>query len=236
MVAVPAANLTFQQAEDKTSYKAEFTILVRFKNAEKQVVDKMSQNYALNGPMERLEAAKQGNILFYREPELQPGVYSMEAIVHDALGERASVRFTTVEQNKVDAGELRASALILVGTAEKVAQGDRLEGNPFLVGDLLLYPNMGEPVRKSGTPEIGFFFTVYPGKGAKPQAALEVLHNGAALAKLPLSLGDPDGTGRIQQVGRLPTAALAAGTYDLRLVITQGQQQIARSAILRIVD
>ena len=236
LVSVPASNLTFRPTEDASSYRAEFTILVRFKNAAKEVVDKMSQNYVLTGPMERLESVKQGNVLFYREPELQPGIYSMEAIVHDALGERASVRFATVEQSKADDNTLRASNLVLVGSAERVAGTNQPLNNPFLVGDMLLYPNMGEPVRKSATPELGFFFAVYPGKGAKPQATLEVLQNGAALAKLPLPLGDADAAGRIQQVSRLPTAALAAGTYDLHLVITQEQQQLSRSTIVRIVE
>ncbi|MGB2714565.1 MAG: VWA domain-containing protein [Vicinamibacterales bacterium] len=236
LVSVPAGSLTFRQTEDQSSYRAEFTIVVRFKNAAKEVVDKLSQNYVLTGPMEKLESVKQGNVLFYREPELQPGIYSMEAIVHDALSERASVRFATVEQSKVEDNTLRASNLVLVGSAERVAETNRPVDNPFLVGDRLLYPNMGEPVRKSTTPELGFFFTVYPAKGAKPQAMLEVLQNGTALAKLPLPLGDADSAGRIQQVSRLPTAALAAGTYDLHLVITQAQQQISRSTIVRIVE
>jgi hypothetical protein len=215
LVSVPAGSLTFRPSEDGGSYRAEFTVVVRFKNAAKEVVDKMSQNYVLSGPIDRLDAVKQGNVLFYREPQLQPGVYSMEAIVHDALGERASVRFATVEQSKVDENALRVSNLLLVASAERVAQADRPAGNPFLVGDMLLYPNLGDQVRKGATPEIGFFFTVYPAKGPTPQAFLEVLQNGTALAKLPLPLD---------------------GTYDLRLVITQGQQQISRSTIVRIVD
>jgi hypothetical protein len=91
-------------------------------------------------------------------------------------------------------------------------------------------------LRKSATPELGFFFTAYPGTGSKPQATLEVLQNGARLATLPLTLSEPDGSGRIQHVSRLPIGALAAGTYDLRVVITDGRQQISRSAIFRIVD
>jgi hypothetical protein len=236
LVSVPAAGLTFRPTEDKSSYRAEFTILVRFKNSAKEVVDKLSQNYVLTGPLEKLEGVKQGNVLFYREPELEPGVYSMEAIVHDALGESASVRFATVEQTTLEESVLRASSLVLVANAERVAQDGAPAGNPFLVGDRLLYPNMGDAVRKSATPELGFFFTIYPAKGAKPQAALEVLQNGTALAKLPLPLGEADSVGRIQQVSRLPTAALKPGTYDLRLVVAQGQQQISRSTIVRIVE
>jgi VWFA-related protein len=236
LVSLPASAMTFVPSEDRTSYRAEFTILVRFRNADNQVVDKMSQSYVLTGPMERLEAVKQGTVLFYRERELKPGLYTMEAIVHDALSDRASVRLATIEEPQVDPGALRASDLVLVASAERVAKPDQRFANPFLVGDMLLYPNLGDPLRKSATPELGFFFTAYPGKGSKPQATLELLQNGARLATLPLTLAEPDSSGRIQHVSRLPIGALAAGTYDLRVVLTDGRQQVSRSAMFRIVD
>jgi hypothetical protein len=236
LVSVPASALTFRPSEDGASYRAEFTVLVRFRSAADEVLTKMSQNYVLTGPMEKLESVKQGNVLFYREREFEPGLYKMEAIVHDALGERASVRFATLEHRAMDENALRASTLVLVASGERVTGADRPAGNPFLVGDMLLYPNFGDPVRKTGSPEIGFFLTVYPAKGPKPEARLELLQNGRPLAALPLPLDQPDSAGRIQQVSRLPTAAVPAGTYDLRVIVTQGSQQIVRSTIIRLVE
>jgi VWFA-related protein len=235
LVSVPASAMTFVPSDDKTSYRAEFTVLVRFRNQANDVLDKMSQSYVLTGPMDRLESVKQGNVLFYRERELEPGLYTMEAIVHDAISDRASVRFVTIEEPK-EASALRVSDLVLVASAERVAKANQPAGNPFLVGDMLLYPNMGEPVSKARNAELGFFFTLYPSNGQKLQATLEVMQNGATLATLPLTLADPDAAGRVQQVGRLPTAAIAPGTYDLRLVVTDGRARIAKSAIVRIVD
>ncbi len=236
IVSVPASALTFVPSEDRASYRADFAVVVRFRNAANEVVDKMSQSYVLTGPMERLESVKQGNVLFYRERELGPGVYTMEAIVHDALSDRASVRLATVEQSKPDERALRVSDLVLVAGADRVSKADQPAGNPFLVGDMLLYPNLGDPLRKSSTPEIGFFFTVYSAKGPKPQATLELMQNGVRLAAVPLTLAEPDASGRTQQVGRLPTGAIAPGTYDLRVVVSQGGQQITRSVIVRILD
>ena len=236
LVSVPASALTFRTSEDSTSYRAEFTVVVRFRNATREIVDKMSQNYVLNGPMDRLDAVKLGNVLFYRQPELAPGVYSMEAIVHDALGDRASVRFATVEQPDRAEKELHVSDLVLVASAERVGAASRPADTPFLVGDMLLYPNLGEPLRKSTTPEIAFFFTVYPVEGEGPQGTLQVLQNGTTLATLPLPLADRDSSGRIQQAGRVPTTALAPGTYELRVVVTQGKLRVAQSTVVRMVD
>jgi VWFA-related protein len=236
LVSVPAAAMTFVPSEDKTGYRAEFTIFVRLRNAANEVIDKMSQSYVLTGPAERLDAVKQGSILFYRERELKPGLYTMEAIVHDVLNDKASVRIATIEEPPIEPAALRVSDLVLVGSAERVARPDKGRPSPFMVGDRLLYPNLGEPLKKSATQELGFFFTVYPQKGSKPQAALEVIQNGVRLASLPLPLDEPDSSGRIQQVSRLPIGSLPAGAYDLRIVLADGRQQIARSTTFRIVD
>ena len=236
LVSVPASAITFTTSEDKTSYKAEFTILVRFRNASSEIIDKMSQSYVLTGPIDRLDTVKQTSVLFYRERELKPGLYTMEAIVHDVTSDKASARLVTIEEPPIDPAALRVSDLVLVSRAERVAKADQRPANPFQAGDMLLYPNLGEPLKKSTTPELGFFFTAYPPKGTKLQASLQVLQNGAQLAGLPLTLDEPDSSGRIQQVSRLPIGSLAAGTYDLRVVLSDGRQQIARSTNFRIVD
>jgi hypothetical protein len=236
LVSVPASAITFVTSDDKTSYKAEFTILVRFRNASNQIVDKMSQSYVLTGPFDKLEGVKQTSVLFYRERKLTPGLYTMEAIVHDVISDKASARLVTIEEPHIDPAALRASDLVLVARAERVAKGDQRPGNPFQAGDMLLYPNLGEPLKKSTTPELGFFFTAYPASSTKLKATLEVLQNGAQLAALPLTLDEPDSSGRIQQVSRLPIGSLAAGTYDLRVVLSDGRQQIARSTTFRIVE
>jgi len=236
LVSVPASAIAFVTSDDKTSYKAEFTILVRLRNAASQVVDKMSQSYVLTGPIDKLDGVKQTNVLFYRERELTPGLYTMESIVHDVTSDKASARLVTIEEPPLDPGALRASDLVLISRAERVAKADQRAENPFQAGDMLLYPNLGEALKKSTTPELGFFFTAYPAKGTKLQATLQVLQNGAQLAALPLTLDQPDASGRVEQVSRLPIGSLAAGTYDLRVVLSDGRQQLARSTTFRIVE
>jgi VWFA-related protein len=236
IVSVPASAMTFATTEDKANYRAEFTVVVRFRDAGNEVVDKVSQSYVLTGPIDRLDSVKQGNVLFYRERRLPPGLYTMEAVVHDVLTDRASVRLVTIEEPKPDPNGLRASDLVLVASAERVPKGSQPEGNPFLVGDTLLYPNLGEPLRKGAATDLGFFFTVYPEKGTKVQATLELVQNGAKLAAVPVTLGEPDASGRIQQVSRVAIGALAPGTYELRVVLADSRQSVARTATFSIVN
>ena len=234
LVALSTSNITFVPSEDKQLQHADFTVLVRFRDQSNEIVRKLSQHYQFDGPADKVEAMKQGEVLFYRQTELPPGVYTMETVVFDAVSNRASVRFSTVEQPRATTDGLRVSNLVLVGRSEKVPEADQPADNPFLVGDLLLYPNLGTPFPKAQTRELAFFFTVYPGHAQKPTAVLELMQNGKLLAQLPLPLDAADASGRIQQVGRLPLDTLAPGTYDLRVIVSDGTSPQLRSVLMRI--
>jgi hypothetical protein len=175
-------------------------------------------------------------VIFYREPELPPGTYTMETVVHDAPSGKSSVRFSTVEVRKHDTGRVRMSSVVLVKRGEKVPEKDRRADNPLLVKDVVLYPNLGEPVSKA-SKEVGFYFAVYPVQGGPaPESAIELLHNGTLVAQLPMPVAAADASGRIQQLGRLPLDRLAPGTYELRAVVQQGADRVFSSTMLRITE
>jgi VWFA-related protein len=236
VVDLKTAPLTFEPSADGKTYTSDFAVLVRFLDGQNQVTRKVSQHYEIKGPLAGLERAKQGEVLFYREPELPPGVYTMETVVYDAPSGKSSVRFSTVEVPKDTVENLRMSSLVIVKRGEKVPEKDRRADNPLLVNDVILYPNMGEPVSK-GTKEVGFYFSAYPIKGGPaPESAIELLQDGKSVAHVPMPLGAAEASGRIQQVGRLPLDQIAPGTYELRAIVKQGTQQIFRSTMLRIVE
>ncbi len=235
VVDLKTAPLSFPTTEDQKSFKSDFAVVVRFLDAQNKVVRKLSQHYEMSATLDRLDLAKNSDVLFYREPELLPGVYRMETIVYDRPTAKASVRYATVEVPKVDATKLRMSSMVLVKRSEKVG-ADEPKTGPLFVKDVLLYPNLGEEISKANK-EVGFFFTVYPGAAAtKPEAVLELIQNGKSLAQVPLPLDAPDASGRIQQVGRLPVDALAPGTYELRAIVKQGSEQVVRSTMLHIAS
>jgi VWFA-related protein len=234
VVDLKTAPLTFQPSSDGKTYTSDFTVLVRFLNAQNEVAKQISQHYEVKGPLDALDRAKQGEVIFYREPELDPGVYTMETVVHDAPTGKSSVRISTVEVPLADIAALGMSSLVLVKRGEKINEKDRGSGNLLLVNDTVLYPNLGEPVSKSAK-EVGFYFVVYPAKtGPAPEAVLQLLEDGKPLAELPMTLNAADSKGRIAQVGRLPIDRIAPGDYELRVVVKQGQQQLSRSVTLRL--
>jgi hypothetical protein len=160
----------------------------------------------------------------------------METIAYDHLSGKGSIRYATVQVPKVDPAKLRVSGLLLVDKAEKVG-ADEPRSGPLYVNDLLVYPNLGVPVPKSAK-ELGFFFTVYPGTASSDptEAALVLLQNGAPLAKVPIELAKVDASGRIQQIGRLPVEAIPPGTYELRVVVTQGSQSTSSSTLFQLTQ
>jgi hypothetical protein len=233
---VPTAGLTFQPStEDPKIYRSDFTVLVRILNEAGEPVEKMSQRYELQGPIEQMDQARAGDVIFYRQADLPRGVYSLEAIVYDALSKKASVRLATVESPAADADRLRLSSLMIVRRGERVPEAELDPGNPLYVRDTLLYPNMGTPLKAGVDKELPFYFTVYLGPGDSPKAMLELLQNARPLAKVPLGLDAPDETRRIQQVSRIPIDALSPGSYELRVTVHQGPTGISHTTPFRII-
>ena len=197
-----------------------------------QVVEKVGQHYEMTGAMDKLESAKQGEVLFYREPELPPGVYTMETIVYDnpsRQGERALRDGRGPEDRERD--KLRMSSLVIVKRGEKVPERraqDRAaarEGRPDL-------SRISATTVSKTAKELGFFFTVYPVAGVPaPQALLELIQNGKPLAQVPLPLDAADA------VGANPAGGPAADRGDSsRHVRAAGHRQAGDRAGISVGD
>jgi hypothetical protein len=231
---VKASNLTYRTDPAKGTFSAEFVVLARLRDGNGQVVTKTSQQYTFNGPIAQIENSKRGEVLFFRQPDLPPGVYTLETIVYDMLGDQASVRLSSVEVPKADAAAVRLSSPFILRRAEKVAPNERDPDNPLYYGDVLLYPALGEPVSKA-SKQLTFAFAVYGAKGAVPEARVELVREGAAVGQAPLKLDPAGADGRIQHVSQLPLDPLAPGSYELRITVRSGTESITRSIPFSLV-
>ena len=147
VVQVNTRDLPFTVDQEKATYAAQATIVARIKTRGASVLT-LSQQYILTGTAKDLDAARQGEILFYRQPELAPGVYNLQAIVYDALSERASARFSTVTVPASRAAAIRPARWSSFAAPRRCPPAERTPNLPFYYGDLLLYPNAGEPLRR----------------------------------------------------------------------------------------
>ena len=119
------------------------------------------------------------------------------------------------------------SSLVLVNRVEEV-QTPTSPTAPLYVGHALLYPNLGEPIRNFASRELPFYFVLY-GDLRAVKAYAQLSRNGHALAEAPVELPSAESS-RIQHVGRLPVGALPAGTYELRIRVTDGPHEASRTA------
>ena len=226
LVKIGTDALTFDVSKQKGTYAAQAAVVVRVRDAQGHDVEKLSQQYVLSGDAKDVEAARKGEILFYRQPELSPGLYTLETVVFDAIGAKGSARVSTLTVPSSLAGTLGMSSLVIVSRVEKIgsqpAADDRAA--PLYVGSLLVYPNVGEPVRKELTPELPFYFALYPAAKRTLSAGVELLKNGQRLAEAPIALAEQTGS-RLQHLGELPISALPVGTYELRIHVSDGAER-----------
>jgi hypothetical protein len=160
----------------------------------------------------------------------------METVVFDATARRGSARVATLTVPPVEP-VFGMSSLVVVNRVEEVRDPPVAGGTltpPLYVGRSLLYPNLGEPIRKSAATELPFYFTLY-GDVRTVKAYAQVLQNGRALAEIPMQLPSAAGL-RVQHVGRLPIGTLPAGTYELRIRVTDGSHEVSRTAYFTSQD
>jgi hypothetical protein len=230
MMQIPPSAMTFVENKAAKTWATDFRVVVLIKDQGKQVVQKLSQQFQPGGPLDKLEEAKRSGLVFYREAELPTGRYEIEAAAYDTPSARASVQRSSIEVVAEGEGKLSLSSVVIVQSASQASAAQKTD-NLFVAGDLLLIPNFGEPIRKSVSKQLPFFFTVRPAKGgAAPTAQLEIVRNGQSLAQLPLPLSAADASGRIQFASALPTESIPPGTYELKVTVQDARDKVARSA------
>ena len=166
MVEVPSSSINFVSARRRSSTRTNF----RSSSSSGRVAARgaeVSNQYILGGPLDNLEEARRGQILFYARRS-STGRYTVSSIVYDATNGRARVRKRV--RSKSRRGRLATEAQQHRPHQERRAEPRQTHADPFNFGEVLLTRNMGEPVRKSAGNKLAFFVTGYPRAGLRPAA------------------------------------------------------------------
>jgi hypothetical protein len=201
-------------------------------------VSKLSRHYALSGPIDQLDAAKRGDILFYRAERLPAGRYVVEAAAYDKPSGKVSVGAHSIDVQASENSKLRLSSLVILKRAERLTPEEQTLPNPFHYGELIVYPNLGEPMRKAMTKELPFFFNVFVPEGVKtaPQVSIEVLQGGKRLARIQSELPAPDAAGRIQYASAIPLESFQPGAYEMKVTVSDGATTIPRTVAFTVAQ
>jgi len=230
---VPMSAVSFSTDNEKKTYGTNFSVLVMIKDASNQVIQKASQNYALSGPLDKIQSAKKDSVLFYRELQLPAGHYTVESVAYDAPSGKASVRNTTLDVPVAEQGKLEVSSLVLLKGADKLSMQEMKVDNPFHIGAVIVYPNLGQPLHKSVMKQLAFFFTAWPGAGStdKLKLLIDVQQGGRSLGQIPaMDLPAADERGRVQYASALPIDNFTPGNYELKITVKDSKTSVTRSA------
>jgi VWFA-related protein len=235
MLEVPIANLTFNADQEKKIYRAHFALLALIKNADGGVAQKFSQDYPLEGPLDRLEALKRGNVVFVRSLRLAPGRYTLETAVHDRENNRLSARRSILVVAPASSN-LAMSSVAVIKRVDSVDANVKDPDNPFRFAEGKIIPNLGDTILPTPGSKVSFYFIVYPATGVseKPRLTLEFLLDGEVIARANPELTPPDEQGRIPYIATVPVETFKSGRYELRAVVQQGQQTVEEHAFFTI--
>ena len=232
LVDVEAQHVAFEVTDQ--GYRTDFTVLAQMRDASGEVVRKGSFHYRLRGTPGQVDAARAGHVLFYRQPTVPPGRYSLEVAVLDSFGRRATVQRMPIEVPGPGLDDPAVGSLVVVRSTEPVAPGES-RGNPLVVDGVLAYPNLGDPV-SLGAGALTLLFSVKAKPGEDLSVELEVLQEDVAVAAGPVDLRPPGEDGRIRQFASVPAATLLTGECLVRLTVSHGDRRTVRTATVRLVQ
>ena len=92
MFEVPLEKMTFQEDPKKKLYRLRFSLLALVRDPEGRIVERFSDDYPFEGPLDKLAGVKRGNLIFKRPFTLTPGEYTVDYVAQDRDSGRTSVQ------------------------------------------------------------------------------------------------------------------------------------------------
>jgi VWFA-related protein len=227
-VKAPSSGVAYFVDDARTAWQTHFTILARIVDEQGDTIRKGSQPYRLTGPARDVHVARQGDILFYRQPTLRPGRYTLDYALYDELSGQAGTGALPIAVPPRDHDTLAMSDVVLVDHAEAVPDDQKDARNPLFLGTTLIYPNLGTPVARSTRGSLVFFYTARAA-GQPLTGRVELQQSGQVVAARPLAVPAAAEDGLVQHANELPLDEIGAGSYELRVTLSAGASSVTRA-------
>ena len=220
---MPISNLAATPEEAGNKHRLHASLLALVKNAQGQIVERVSKDVPSEVSDDRLAAVQVELMTYQHAVSLPPGHYTVEAAVVDHEGNRASTSVTQID-NPGQRG-VGLSDLALVRRLENIDHPADA-ADPFQFTGKRVLPFVTSDLFTGAIPSV--YFMVYPEQGnpAKPELRVQLLKSGRVLARRKLALPSPDISGGIPmwiQETKQP------GSYELRVTAVQGSSSTDRS-------
>ena len=206
-------------------YKLHFALLALVKDAQGKAVERVSQDYPFQGPLDKLPQLQQGNVVFKRKLVVPPGTYTLELVAQDR--ESAATSVHRVPLVVAPAEGLAMSSVIIVRRVEPAPAAQPGAPEDPLRGEAMrIVPSLDDPISKAATAKLPVYVIVYPvAGGAAPQMTLEFSSDGKAEGRNSVVLPAADPDGRIRFLAPIPIAKYEPGRHELKITVRQGSAQ-----------
>lgn len=219
----PLSDFSFPADGRKKEYSAKVQLMVLVKNAAGNILEKFSQEFPFQGPLERAAETRARNFLFYRTADLAPGRYTVEMVVRDPLAGKVTTKKSVLIVPVRTIRSLGLSSIVLVKRLEDARTDANLLENPFLLGKQTVVPYLDSTIALKDAIQLAFYFVA-----AAPAAGEATMDTILSKDGKPLGhtgervLPPPDARGMIRYVAALPLTDLTEGSYDVQVVVRQG--------------
>jgi VWFA-related protein len=223
VVEVPTERLTIAEQQKTKRYSLRFSLLALVKDASGRIVERLSNDYPLEGALDRLPALRRGLVVFKRQVWLPPGHYTVVTVARDHGSGRDSVQELPLDTPDERDG-VRVSSLAVIRRVDQAgAEPDAVE-DPFRTGPMRIVPSLDTPISKGATNQISAYVVIYtdPKTPGKPALTFEFLEGERVFGRSDAALPDADEQGRITYVASFPASGFAPGHYTLRAIARQG--------------
>jgi VWFA-related protein len=231
LVEVPLRELQPRVDAARNSSNVHFSLVALVKDANGEVVEKLSRDRSLQVTPDQLKA---GNFLDKMTVTLPAGKYTLESVLMDRQGNKTGVQRSPFVVSPQAQG-VGISSLVPMRAYTANVKG--LDPNdPFQYQGGSITPTLDYAIKREPNAALRLFFTVYPDAAiaAKPSVEIEFLQAGKSLTKIPMELPPANAQGRIPYPMTIPAASIPPGLYEIHAVVKQGASIANSSTTVRI--
>jgi len=232
---VPLQNLSYRENKQTAKFRSHVSLIAVVKDAEGQVVAKVSRDLANDIPSGKFDAFTRGDLTFSEPLLLAPGRYTVETAVLDRENGAASAKgpVPVVAAAVSDQPGIRLSEVVPVRRVDPFnapVDGGRNPADPLHFAGGKVTPSL-DTVFPAGR-EIPLYMVVYPAAGGgAPRLSIELLHDGQPVSSASPALPPADRSGAIPYIAAIQPAP---GQYEIRVSARQGASAASHTITLRV--
>jgi hypothetical protein len=229
----PLKEIMFEPQPDKKTASVDAALLAVLKDANGEIVQKFSKDFAVQVNLDKIEAYKAGNLVQTFRTELVPGTYSLEAVLMDRKGNKMGVKKSAVTVPQPSSG-LSISNVVVVRRTDALKDNQILDAFYFPGGKIV--PTLVDTLKGGPGNVLPFYFSVYPDQTVKdhPRLSMAFYKEGQYLGAAEAPLPDAQKDGRIPYIANLPADKFTPGAYEIRIGVAQGASKAEEKVDFRV--